>query len=71
MTPLEIMLTIIGPTIVIVIFVLNMIQRLAKLETKMDFVITWIAALNGDMSDKKEFKDFLKKLEEVVHKKGL
>lgn len=90
MQPLETILTIlgiiIGPTIVILIFLANALQRLAKveecvdpedaksitrLETKMDFVLKWIAALNGEMSDKKEFKEFLEQLKEVAKGKGL
>lgn len=71
MTTIEILLAIISPTIMVAFFIINMIQRLARLETKTDFVLTWIAALNGEMSDKKEFKDFLEELKEVVHEKGL
>jgi hypothetical protein len=71
MTTIEILLAIISPTVMVAFFIINMIQRLARLETKTDFVLTWIAALNGEMSDKKEFKNFLKELKEVVHEKGL
>jgi ACT domain-containing protein len=45
--------------------------RLVRLETKMDIVLQWIAALNGEMSDKKEFKEFLEQLKEVAKGKGL
>ncbi len=90
MDTLEIILTvigvIIGPSIVIGIFLVNTLQRLAKveecvdpedaksiarLETKMDFVLKWIAALNGEISDKKEFKEFLEQLKEIAKSKGL
>ncbi len=75
-----------GPSIVIGIFLVNALQRLAKVEecvnpedaktiakldTKMDFVLKWIAALNGEMNDKKEFKEFLEQLKEVAKGKGL
>ncbi len=46
-------------------------DSIARLETKVDFMLQWIAALNGEMSDKKEFKDFLKQLKEVAKGKGL
>jgi hypothetical protein len=90
MDTLEIILTvigvIIGPSIVIGIFLVNALQRLAKveecvdpnqgdsiarLETKVDFMLKWIAALNGEMSDKNEFKEFLEQLREVAKGKGL
>lgn len=71
MTTLEILLAIISPTVMVAFFIINMIQRLARLETKTNFVLKWIAALNGEMNDKKEFKDFLEELKEVVHEKGL
>ena len=48
-----------------------MCARLVRLETKMDFVLKWIVALNGEMSDKKEFKEFIEQLKEVAKGKGL
>lgn len=86
MTPNEIILAIFAPLIALGIFLVNFIQRLtkleacidpadgerlARLETKMDFMIKWIATLNGEMSDKKEFKEFLEHLKEVAKEKGL
>ncbi len=85
-TILTIIGIVIGPSIVVAIFLINALQRLAKveecvnpedgksiarLETKMDFVLKWIAALNGEMNDKKEFKEFLEQLKEVAKGKGL
>lgn len=75
-----------GPTIALFIFISGILQRLSKveecidpkagesiarLETKVDYMLKWIAALNGDMKDKKEFHDFLDKLKEVAKGKGL
>jgi hypothetical protein len=34
-------------------------------------MLRWIAALNGEMSDKKEFKEFLEQLKEITKGKGL
>lgn len=77
---------IIGPSIVLGMFLVNALQRLAKveecvdpengksiarLETKVDFMLRWIAALNGEMSDRKEFKEFLEQLKEIAKGKGL
>lgn len=49
----------------------NTTKQITRLETKMDFVLTWIAALNGEMNDKKEFEEFLKELKKVAKDKGL
>lgn len=90
MDNLEMLITvagiIIGPSIVLGMFLVNALQRLAKveecvdpengksiarLETKVDFMLRWIAALNGEMSDRKEFKEFLEQLKEIAKGKGL
>lgn len=77
---------IVGPSIVLGIFLINALQRLAKveecidpesvksiarLETKVDFMLRWIAVLNGEMNDKKEFKEFLAELKEIAKSKKL
>lgn len=77
---------VLGPTIALFLFLSGVLQRLAKveeyidpkagesiarLETKVDYMLKWIAALNGDMKDKKEFHEFLTKLKEVAKDKGL
>ena len=77
---------ILTPTITIFIFFSGILQRLAKVEecinpedakaiakldTKMDFVLRWIAALNGEMRNDKDFEDFLKELKKVAKGKGL
>ena len=46
-------------------------DSIARLETKVDFMLKWIAALNGEMSDKREFKEFLEDLKKVAKGKGL
>lgn len=75
-----------GAAITLGIFLINALQRLAKveecvdpksgesiarLETKVDFMLQWIAALNGEMSNKKEFEQFLQELKKVAKDKGL
>lgn len=65
----EILIAVIGPTIVILIFTAKMyfeiLQRITKVETNVEMLIKWVACLNGEMSTEKEFKDFLKKLKAV------
>lgn len=73
MTTLEIMVTVIAPVIALSIFLITMLvnitSRLTKLETNMNLLLQWVACLNGEMSDKKEYKQFLKKLERVTKEK--
>jgi hypothetical protein len=75
MEALEIILAVIAPLIALFIFIatlmLNIVQRMSKVETNVNFMLKWIAALNGEMNDKKEFKDFLEQLKEVARGKGL
>lgn len=86
MSTLELLLALLSPSVVIAIFLMNALQRLAKveecvnpedsksiarLETKTDFILKWIAALNGEMSDKREFNAFLEQLKEIAKGKGL
>jgi hypothetical protein len=70
---IEIVLAITAPTIALSIFLITMLinitSRLTALETNMDLLLQWVACLNGEMSDKKEYKQFLKKLERVTQKK--
>lgn len=75
METLEIIFAIAAPLIALFIFIatlmLNLVQRMSKVEANVNFMLKWIAALNGEMSDKKEFKDFLEQLKEVARGKGL
>jgi len=75
METLEIILAIAAPLIALFIFIatlmLNLVQRMSKVEANVNFMLKWIAALNGEMSDKKEFKEFLEQLKEVAKEKGL
>lgn len=69
METIEALIAILGPTIVILIFTAKMyfeiLQRLTKVETNVSMLISWVACLNGEMSDEKDFKKFLAKLKEV------
>lgn len=69
METIEMLIAILGPTIVILIFTAKMyfeiLQRLTAVETNVTMLISWVACLNGEMSNEKEFHDFLKKLKEV------
>jgi hypothetical protein len=73
MTTLELIVTIIAPLVALSIFLItllvNITSRLTKLETSMDLLLQWVACLNGEISDKKEYKKFLKKLERVSKEK--
>lgn len=71
MESIELLIMALSPTIVMLIFVAQVLQRLAKVETNVTILLQWVACLNGEMSDKKEFKDFLKQLKEVAKGKGL
>lgn len=46
-------------------------ESITRLETKVDFMLKWIAALNGEMRNDKDFKEFLEQLKEVAKEKGL
>lgn len=41
---------------------------MTKVETNVTLLLQWVACLNGDMSTKKEFRDFLKKLKKKYTK---
>ena len=73
METIELLVAILAPTITLSIFLtlqlVSITSRLTKLETNMDLLLQWVACLNGEMSDKKEYKQFLKKLERVTQKK--
>lgn len=75
METLEIILAVIAPLIALFIFIatlmLNMVQRMSKVETNVNFMIKWIAALNGEMRNDKDFEKFLEQLKEVAKGKGL
>lgn len=75
MDSLDITIALIAPTIAVLIFVITtyaqILQRMSKVEANVNFMLKWIAALNGEMNDKKEFKDFLEQLKEVARGKGL
>ena len=71
MESIELLIMALSPTFVMLIFVSQVLQRLAKVETNVTILLQWVACLNGEMSDKKEFKDFLKQLKEVAKGKGL
>jgi len=71
MESIELLIMALSPTIVMLIFVAQVLQRLAKVETNVTILLQWVACLNGEMSDKKEFKDFLEQLKEVAKGKGL
>lgn len=66
---IELLIAVFGPTIVILIFTVKMyfeiLQRLTKVEANVSMLISWVACLNGEMSDGKEFEKFLKKLKRV------
>lgn len=70
---MEIVIAVSAPTIALSIFLITMLvnitSRLTKLETNMNLLLQWVACLNGEMSDKKEYKQFLKKLERVTKEK--
>ncbi len=40
----------------------------AKSQTNINLLLQWVACLNGEMSNEKEFKEFLKKLKAVNKK---
>jgi hypothetical protein len=73
MTTLEIIVAIIAPLVALSIFLITMLinitTRLAKLETNMNLMLQWVACLNGEISDKTEYKKFLKKLKRVSKEK--
>jgi hypothetical protein len=90
LTLIGIILGLAGPTIAVLIFLMNALQRLAKveecvdpksakedgerlarLETKVDYMLGWIAALNGEMREGKDFEKLLDKIKEVAKEKGL
>ena len=73
MTTLELIVAIIAPLVALSIFLITMLinitTRLAKLETNMNLMLQWVACLNGEISDKTEYKKFLKKLKRVSKEK--
>jgi len=75
METIEIIIAVMAPLIALFIYIaslmLNIVQRMSKVETNVNFMIKWIAALNGEMNGKKEFEEFLEKLKEVAKDKGL
>lgn len=75
MESIEIILAIAAPLIALFIFLatlmLNLVQRMSNLETNVKFMLKWIAALNGEMRNDKDFEKFLDKLKEVAKDKGL
>jgi hypothetical protein len=46
-------------------------DSIARLETKVDYMLKWIAALNGEMREGKDFEKLLDKIKEVAKDKGL
>lgn len=46
-------------------------KSIARLETKVDYMLGWIAALNGEMREGKDFEKLLDKIKEVAKDKGL
>jgi hypothetical protein len=70
---IEILIGGLGAAVVIGIYLVNLLlnitNRLTALETNTDVLLKWIACLNGELSDKKEYKSFLKELEELTRKK--
>ena len=86
LTLIGIILGLAGPTVAVLIFLMNAIQRLAKveecvdpksakedgerlarLETKVDYMLGWI----GEMREGKDFEKLLDKIKEVAKDKGL
>jgi hypothetical protein len=48
---------------------INLNERLAKVETNIGLLLDWVKCLNGEMSTKKEYTDFMKKLKKVTSQK--
>lgn len=73
MQTIELMVAILAPTITLCIFLIiqlvSITSRLTKLETNSDLLLKWVACLNGEVSNKKEYKEFLVKLEKVTKEK--
>lgn len=73
MTTLEILLAVIAPAVAILIYLVSLLvtitTRLTALETNMDLMLQWVACLNGEISDKTEYRKFLKKLKRVSREK--
>lgn len=69
MGTLELLVVTLAPTIAILLYTVSTLvtitSRLTALETNTNLLLKWVACLNGEMSDKKEFKDFLEKLKQV------
>ena len=70
---LEIIVALVAPTVAILLYLISLLikitTRLTALETNMDLMLQWVACLNGEISDKTEYRKFLKKLKRVSREK--